>query len=111
MLRKALGKRPAGSGGVGAGFELLDRHEDGAGLRTLRGADDAAALHEVHEPSGPGEPDPELALQHGGGAEAAADDQLDGLAEEVVAVVVGGTTSGPVATGIVGLGDALHVGG
>src|SRR6185312_2673768 len=66
---------------VGGGLELLDRHEDGSGLGTLRRTDHAAALHEVHEPAGTGEPDPELALEHGGGAEPAADHQLDGLAE------------------------------
>ena len=53
------------------------------------GPDDAPALQQVHEPPGPGEADPQLALQHGGGAEPAAHHQLHRLAEQVVAVVVG----------------------
>src|SRR5256885_11604982 len=46
-------------------------------------------LFRSHEAPGPGEAHPQLALQHGRGSQAAADDQLHGLAEELVTVVVG----------------------
>ena len=39
-----------------------------------------ALLEQVHEPTGPGEADPQLALQHRGRAELAAHDELHGLA-------------------------------
>jgi Gpi18-like mannosyltransferase len=48
-------------------------------LGPLGGADDAAGLHEVHEPARLRETDPELALEHGRGAELGRDDELDGL--------------------------------
>ena len=44
------------------------------------------ALHEVHEPSGLGEPDPQLALQHRGRAELDRDHQLGGLEQQVEVV-------------------------
>src|SRR3954471_11791788 len=75
------------------GLELVDGHEHRAGLRPLTRADDAALLEQVHEASGAGEPDAELALEHRGGAEAAADHELHGLDEEVVAVVVTAATA------------------
>src|SRR5215469_1446697 len=45
-------------------------------LRTLAGTHDAAALKQVHEPTGLREAHPELALQHRGRAELRGDDQL-----------------------------------
>src|ERR1700677_1457781 len=49
---------------VRLGLELLDGHEDGPRLRPLRRADDPPLLEQVHEPAGPGEAHPQLALQH-----------------------------------------------
>jgi hypothetical protein len=62
-------------------------HEHVARLAALGRADDAAALHEVHEPAGLGEADAQLALQHARAPELRRDDQLDRRAEhlEVVA--------------------------
>ena len=51
------------------------------------GPDDAPPLEQVHEPPGPGEADPQLALQHARGAEPAAHHELHGLVEQLVAVV------------------------
>src|SRR3954462_13657315 len=50
--------------------------EDVAGLRPLRGAHDAVLLELVHEMTGAGEPDAELALQHRRAAELRRDDLL-----------------------------------
>src|SRR3954447_19317756 len=47
-------------------LELLRRHEHVARLGPGRGADDAALLEQVHQPPGPGEAHPQLALQHRG---------------------------------------------
>src|SRR5437016_1787756 len=69
-------------------FELFGGHEDVAGLRTRGRADDAALLEEVHEPAGPGEADPQLALQHGRGAQLRPHDELHRLVQQVVIVVV-----------------------
>src|SRR5581483_3623348 len=44
--------------------QLFGGHEDVAGLRSGGRADDAALLEQVHEPTGAGESDAELALQH-----------------------------------------------
>src|SRR6202044_3232765 len=52
----------------------LDQHISGLGA--LAGTDDAAAFQQVHEPARLGEADPQLALQHRGGSELRADDQL-----------------------------------
>jgi hypothetical protein len=48
--------------------QLLGCHQDGAGLRTFGRADHTAPLEKVHEPAGPSEADPELALEHRGRA-------------------------------------------
>ena len=58
-------------------------------LEPSLGPDDAAALQQVHQPPGLGEAHPQLALQHRGGAELGADDQLGRLQQqfEVVADV------------------------
>src|SRR5207248_4956535 len=62
----------------------LDQHL--ARLRPLARPDDAARLHQVHQPPGLGEPDPQLALQHRGRAELRADHQLGGLDEQLQVV-------------------------
>src|SRR2546430_4958882 len=62
----------------------LDQHL--ARLRPLTRPDDAARLHQVHQPPGLGEPDPQLALQHRGRAELRADHQLGGLDEQLQVV-------------------------
>jgi len=64
-------------------LELLGLDEDVAGLGPLRGADDLTGLEQVHEASGLGEADAQLALEHGGGAELTGDDELGGLQEQV----------------------------
>src|SRR4029453_11971643 len=43
-------------------FQLVRLDQDVARLGPLGGADDAAGLHQVHETTGLGEADPELAL-------------------------------------------------
>ena len=45
--------------------QVVGFDEDVAGLRSLAGADDAAALEQVHQPACLREPDPQLALEHG----------------------------------------------
>ena len=62
----------------------LDQHV--AGLRALRRADDAAALHQVHQPARLGEPDPQLALQHRRRPELAGHHQLGGLDQQLQVV-------------------------
>ena len=59
------GTIPAGSAGV----ELFGRHQHRTCLGPFRRTDHTPPLHEVHEPPGTGEADPELALEHRGGAE------------------------------------------
>lgn len=65
-------------GGQGL-LQLVGLDQNVAGLRPLGRPDDTTRLHEVHEPAGLGEADPELALKHGGGAELRGDDELDRL--------------------------------
>ena len=86
-FRGIPGNQTAESHRVVERLELLDRHEDGPGLRALRRAHHAPPLEEVHEPAGPGEAHPELALQHARRAEAAADHELHRLGQQVVVVV------------------------
>src|SRR3954470_3790911 len=64
-------------------LELVGLDQHVAGLGPLGRADDAAALHEVHEPTGLGETDPQLALEHRRRAELAGDDELHGLDEQL----------------------------
>ena len=73
--------------------ELLDRHQHGAGLGALARPDHAALLEQVHQPPGPGEADLELALEHRGRAELAADHEVHGLAEQRLVLVVAGGVS------------------
>ena len=47
-----------------AGVQFLGRHEHSPGLGSLGRTDHAPALEQVHQPAGPGEAHPELALQH-----------------------------------------------
>jgi hypothetical protein len=61
-------------------------HQHVAGLGALRRPDDAAALHEVHQPAGLGEAHAQLALEHRRRAELRRDHQLDGLAQHVEVV-------------------------
>ena len=71
------------------GFELLDGHEHRRGPSSPRdGPTTPLLLEQVHEPTGAGEPDPQLALQHARRAEPAAHHQLHRLGEQVVIVVV-----------------------
>src|SRR5687767_14752201 len=56
--------------------QLLGGHEDRTRLGALVGADDALLLEQVHETTGAREADAELALQHRGRTELAADDEL-----------------------------------
>src|SRR3954453_17960590 len=67
-------------------FELVGLDQHLAGLGSLGGAHDATGLHEIHQPARLGEADPQLALQHRGGAELRRDDQLDGLDEQLQVV-------------------------
>src|SRR4051812_9051361 len=83
--------------------EVIGLDQDVACLRPLAGADDAAALEDVHEPPGLGEPHPQLALEHRGGPELGGDDELDRLdhqvevvADVVVELALGGRRSGDV---------------
>src|SRR5688572_10825966 len=76
-----------------AGFELLDGHEDDPGLRPFGGTDHASLLQQVHDPPGPGETHPQLALQHRRRTELRAHDQLHGGVEHVVIVVAGCTAA------------------
>ena len=69
-------------------LELLDGHQHRAGLRALAGADDAALLEQVHDPTGAGEADLQLALQHRRRPELAAHHQLHRLAHERLVLVV-----------------------
>src|SRR5215210_9001140 len=68
------------------GVQLVGLDQDVAGLGPLAGANDAPALHQVHQPPGLGETHPELALEHRGGAELGGDHELDRLAEQVQVV-------------------------
>ena len=45
--------------------QLFGCHQDGTWLGALGRADHAAPFEKVHEPAGPSEADPELALEHG----------------------------------------------
>jgi Gpi18-like mannosyltransferase len=60
-------------------LQLIGLDQDVTGLRTLRRADYAPRLHQVHEPAGLGETHPEFTLQHRGRPELRRDDQLDRL--------------------------------
>src|SRR4051812_36805558 len=68
--------------------ELLGRHEHVACLRAGGRADHPALLEQVHHPSGAGEADAELALEHRCRAELRADDELHRLPHEGVVVIV-----------------------
>src|SRR5215831_17491288 len=87
-------------------LELVDRHQDGPGLRALGRSDDTPSFQEVHEPAGAGEPYPQLALEHARRAEPAPHDQLHRLGEQVVVLVH--VAAGAAAAGVV-TGDALDV--
>src|SRR5581483_11123381 len=63
--------------------EIVRLCQDVTGLGSLARLDDAPALHEVHEAARLGEADPELALEHRGGAELGRDDQFGGLDQQV----------------------------
>ena len=78
--RPVTGDRPSSSSA---------RHQHRPGLRPLGGPDDPPPLEEVHQPPGPGEADPKLALQHGGRAQLRADHQLHRLGQQLVVVVLG----------------------
>ena len=67
--------------------ELFGGHQDGPCLGSLAGPDDTGLLEQVHEPTGAGETDAQLALQHGGGAELRAHHEVAGLREQLVVVV------------------------
>ena len=82
--RRGLGFGFADGGGFAAQHrehlgELLGGDEDLAGLGSFGGSDDVAGFEEVHEASGAGEADAQLALEHGGGAKLGGDDKLGGL--------------------------------
>ena len=74
------------AGPASTSSHLVRRDQHVAGLRPLARPDDAAALHQVHQPAGLGEADAQLALQHRGGSELRGDDQLGGLAQQVEVV-------------------------
>src|SRR5439155_26576282 len=65
-------------------FIRLDQHVTRLG--PLTGSDDPAGLHQVHQPAGLGEADPQLALEHRGGAELAGHHQFGGLYQQVEGV-------------------------
>ena len=65
-------------------------------LEPSDGPDHAPLLEQVHDPAGPGEAHPQLALQHRGGAELGAHDQVHRGEQQVVIVV------GPAAAGAAG---------
>ena len=69
---------------------------------------DAAGLHQVHQPAGLGEADPQFALQHRRRAELAGDHQFDGLQQDIHIVADIGIHLGAVTAGLGG-GDALGV--
>ena len=73
------GSAPSSSSGVMSTARAL---EPSLGPTTPR------LLEQVHEAPGPGEADPQLALQHGGGAELGAHDEVPGLRQQLVVVVV-----------------------
>jgi len=56
--------------------EVIWPLQDVPRLGTFAWPDNTPALQQVHQPARLGEPDPELALQHGRRAELAGDDQL-----------------------------------
>src|SRR6266849_1662573 len=66
---------------------LLAGHEDVAGLRALRHADDPPLLEQVHQPARPGETDLERALEHRRRAELRPHDELHRLAEQFLVLV------------------------
>ena len=66
--------------------QLLGGDQHVARLRALRRADDLARLQQIHQASGLGEADAELALQHRGRAELRRDDEL-GRREQQLEVV------------------------
>src|SRR6478609_9554011 len=78
-------------------LELLDGHQDGAGLGAFARADDAALLEQVHDPPGTGEADLQLALQHRRRAQLAAHDELHRLTHQRLVLVVVGPVAAEVA--------------
>ena len=68
-------RSPAPQGGQHL-VEVVWPLQDVPRLGTFAWPDNTPALQQVHQPAGLGEPDPELALQHGRRAELAGDDQL-----------------------------------
>src|SRR6202021_2075323 len=62
--------------------QVVRPDQDVPGLGSLAGPDDAAALQQVHQPAGLGEPDAQLALQHGRGAELGPDDEFRRLHQQ-----------------------------
>src|SRR5215218_3886059 len=74
-------------------LELLDGHQHGSSLGPLTGPDDAARLEQIHDATGPSEPDLELALQHGRRPQLAAHHEFDGLAHERLVLVVAAATA------------------
>src|SRR3974390_1134018 len=69
-------------------IELLGGHEDRPGLGAFGGADDPTSLEQVHQATGPREPNPQLALEHRGRAQLRADDQLHRRDQQLVVVIV-----------------------
>src|SRR3954447_23625066 len=67
-------------------FGLIRMHENVACLGSLARSDDAAAFHQVHQPTGFREAHPQLALQHRGRPELRGDHELCRLAEQVEVV-------------------------
>src|ERR1700733_2661164 len=59
--------------------QIIRPDPDVPGLGSFTRPDDPPALQKVHEPARLGEPHPQLALQHRGGAELRANDKLSGL--------------------------------
>ena len=86
------GDPPAGSTVVGPApdplVELVDGHQHRPRLGALRRSDHAPLLEQVHQPAGPGEADPELALQHRRRAQLGPHHQLHGLLEQPVVVAI-----------------------
>src|SRR5678815_4712300 len=79
---------------------LLDGHQHGARLGTLAGPDDTGLLEQIHDSTGAGEPDLQLALQHRRRAELVAHDQLHRLTQQrlvLVVVAAGAEHASPVA--------------
>src|SRR5690606_25452476 len=96
----AASERRSSAGPVAELLQLLDRHQHRPGLRALGRPHDPPLLEQIHQPSRPGEADPQLPLQHRGRPELAAHDQQHGMDKQLVLVVTESTGARGVAGGV-----------